>query len=358
MNNEELIKNFDTLYFYDNNHTMKYKLGKFTSNSNKNKKKVLKIMTIKALKIELDYFHKNTFDYFLANNLPKNSNKKTTLAVILKNKLEEEKIYFYVFNNSKKDIDNDIPFFHKNAPDGYSYFCCKNEYSQLMSFLRKNKKIKKKLPIQEKLELEPVPNKKHYVCQICKIKFDNYLEHIHSKFHEQNKLNLRDSFLRIKNTFKRIVIFNKEKKEKSEIKEKYNIISYKKKNYIKEELKQKKANGNEDISSNIISENIQNDTTKCDSSLKDNNKKTSYKNRNRISNVDTPIKKKEDDSDVTLKDIETILNSIKCRNVNNFCILKKRKKTTIYKQNFFHENYNYDLQKVTGKISYFNSLYN
>ena len=76
LNNKELIKKFDTLYFYDNNHTEKYLLN----NSVNNKKRILKIITIKALRIELDYFHKNTFEYFLANNLPKNSNKKTTFA--------------------------------------------------------------------------------------------------------------------------------------------------------------------------------------------------------------------------------------------------------------------------------------
>ena len=103
----------------------------------------MRIITIKSLQTELDYFHKNTFEYFLNNNLPINSNKKTTLALMLKNRSEEEKLIFYVFNNSKKQIDNDIPFFHKNAPEGYSCFCSKNEYSQLISFLEKNKKKKK-----------------------------------------------------------------------------------------------------------------------------------------------------------------------------------------------------------------------
>ena len=312
LNTEELIKSFNTLYIYDNNHIWIHKLDKYNINS---KKKVLRIITIKSLQTELDYFHKNTFEYFLNNNLPINSNKKTTLALMLKNRAEEEKLIFYVFNNSKKEIDNDIPFFHKNAPEGYSYFCSRNEYNQLISFLKKNKK--------------------------------------NSKFHEQNKLNLSDTFLRIKNTFKRIVLFNQEKKEK---KEKYKVISYKRKTYyIKSELKEKKPNGKEDISFNI-----QNDTTKCESSLKEK-RKVRNKNRSHINkNVINPIKK--EDNDITLKDIETLLDSIKCRSVNEFGHLKKRKKTDILhkknKKNFFHENYNYDLQKVTGKIAYFNSLYN
>ena len=350
INTEELIKSFNTLYIYDNNHIWIHKLDKYNINS---KKKVLRIITIKSLQTELDYFHKNTFEYFLNNNLPINSNKKTTLALMLKNRSEEEKLIFYVFNNSKNEIDNDIPFFHKNAPEGYSYFCSRNEYNQLISFLKKSKKIKKKSPPPEKIVLEPAPNKRHYLCQICRVKFDNYLEHIHSKFHEQNKLNLSDTFLRIKNTFKRIVLFNQEKKEK---KEKYKVISYKRKTYyIKSELKEKKPNGKEDISFNI-----QNDTTKCESSLKEK-RKVRNKNRSHINkNVINPIKK--EDNDITLKDIETLLGSIKCRSVNEFGHLKKRKKTDILhkknKKNFFHENYNYDLQKVTGKIAYFNSLYN
>ena len=157
----------------------------------------------------------------------------------------------------------------------------------------------------------------------------------------------------------------KEKRETKEKKEKFKVISYKRKNnscYIKSEIKGKKPNGKEDISSNInISENIQNDTTKCDSSFKNNNiRKARNKNRSHINHINNVISsmKKEDDTDISLKDIETILNSIKCRTVNQFGHLKKRKKTDIHKKKFFHENYNYDLQKVTGKIAYFNSLFN
>ena len=383
LNNKELIKKFDTLYFYDNNHTEKYILN----NSVKSTKRILKIITIKALQIELDYFHKNTFEYFLANNLPENSNKKTTLAVLLKCRTEEEKISYYVFNNSKKDIDNDIPFFHKDAPDGYSYFCCKNEFSQLTSFLKRNKKIKKQQKsVQEKLELEPLPNKKHYICQICKIKFDNYLEHIHSRFHEQSKFNLKEQFLKIKTTFKRIVTFNKEKKEKNgkngvgesnekkekneknglrdekEKEEKFIIISYKRKTYIDDESKEKKANGKEEISSNIISENIQNNTTKCESSLRENihmnNKKKRNKARSVIYNVNSSKKKeKKDDMDISPNNILDILDTIHCRSVNQFSHLKKRKKNDIHKS-IFHDNYIFEIQKVSKKIAYYNSFFN
>ena len=116
INNEELIKNFDTLYVYDNNHTDKYRLGKHIPKNNK--KRILRIITLHTLKNELNFFKKYTFEYFLTKEIPKDADKNTTLALIVKNRLDEEKIIFYVFNNSKKEIENDIPFFHKNAPDG------------------------------------------------------------------------------------------------------------------------------------------------------------------------------------------------------------------------------------------------
>ena len=335
---EELLNNkIGKIYFYDNIHTEKFKLGK------KNKKRILRIITAKALKQEINYFHANNFEYFLSRNLPKNANKMTTLALILKNRMDKEKIVFYVFNNSKKESENDIPFFHKNAPDGYSFFCSKEEYSMLINFLKKKKKMKK--VEQKELESEPIPNEKHNLCQICKVKFENYLEHIHSKFHEKNKLSYNDSFLRMKNTFKRIVAFNEEKKLLSQENggdkwKNIKITTYKKKKEIKDENKRNKSNGNENISWNINSENYNSVRTKCDSLFNEN--KMSKRKRS----VDIPV-----------KDIKCILNSIKCRPVKNYYHNKKRKKSEIHKK-FFNENYIYDFQKTTGKISYFVSLLN
>ena len=360
----ELIQNLEinTIYLYDNNHTMKYKIKRKYSNSRKNNQRFIRIITAKALQQEINYFHQKNFEYFLSRNLPITADKMTTVAIILKNRLAEEKIFFHVFNNSEKDAENDIPFFHKNAPDGYSFFCSRDEFSQLVNFLRKNKKVKKiKKLEQEKIELEPSPNKKHNICQICKIKYEDYLEHIHSKFHERNKLNYSDSFLKIKNTFKRIVIFNKfikEKKEEGKNKEWENIrvITYKKKKEIKESV----VNSNENISSNIISENSNNNTTKCDSFLNENKlpKRKRIKGGTKINNISTSNKKeKKDNIDISLKDIKCLLKSIKCRPVVNYYNKQKRKKTEINK-NIFNENYLYDFQKITGKISYLDSLYN
>ena len=358
LNNNELIKKFDTLLFYDNNHIEKFKLSRYKSTSGRNKKRILRIITAKALKDELNYFHKNTFEYFLSKNLPPNANKYTTLAVLLKNKSETEKLFFYVFNNSKKDIENDIPFFHKHAPDGYSYFSSKYEYTQLIAFLKKNKKNKKIKQIQqEKLELEPAPNKKHYMCQICKIRFENYLEHIHSKIHEQNKLNYTESFLRMKNTFQRIVDYNKKKKEQKENKEnienkeKIKITTYKKNNKLKENHKYVNTNRNENNTSNI-SENNNNNTTKCDSYFKENkdskNVKMRTKSKTIINNVENNSKKeKKDEKDISPKGIEYIVSTIQIKHK----FRAQKRKTNQIKKDLFTDNYNYDFQKVTGKIS-------
>ena len=344
------------------------KLGKIKSepNSNKNKnKKILRVITAKALKQEIDYFHKNNFGYFITRNLPIKADKNTTLALIFKNKFDEEKIIFHVFNNSILEKENDIPFFHKEAPEGYSLFCCQNEFNQLMNYLKKNKKEKKiKNPKQEIFEIEPIPHKKHFVCQICKMRFENYLEHIHSKIHEQNKMNFADDFNRMKNTFKRIILFNKNKNVE---KEKIKVISSKKKNneiIIKKENKIRNSNGNENISTNIISDNYNNETMNSDSLLKENNKiyKNKSKRKKNIKNglnyVETSnIKETKDNKDINLKDIKHILDTIKCRPVINSYYNKKRKKNEICK-NFFNENYIYDFQRITGKISHFNDLYN
>ena len=365
INNEELIKNFDTLYVYDNNHTDKYRLGKHIPKNNK--KRILRIITLHTLKNELNFFKKYTFEYFLTKEIPKDADKNTTLALIVKNRLDEEKIIFYVFNNSKKEIENDIPFFHKNAPDGYSFFCTRNEYSQLIQFLRRSKKNKKiKPPQQEKIILEPEPNKKHFVCQICKIKFENYLEHIRSKFHEQNKMNFCDTFIRIKNTFKRIVDFHKEKKENREKEEnkESNVNkellnkTYRKKSRIRTEHRSiSKLNGNENkvpnmiIENNINNNNI-NDETKCDSSFKEN-KNSINDNKLRKTNkirIKYPNISNKENEEISLINIESILNDMKYEPVK-----KKKRKKSEARKSFFNDNYIYDFQKVTGKIAYFNN---
>ena len=240
LNNNELIKKFDTLLFYDNNHIEKFKLSRYKSTSGRNKKRILRIITAKALKDELNYFHKNTFEYFLSKNLPPNANKYTTLAVLLKNKSETEKLFFYVFNNSKKDIEN---------------------------------------------------------------------------------------------------------------KEKIKITTYKRNNKLKENHKYVNTNRNENNTSNI-SENNNNNTTKCDSYFKENkdskNVKMRTKSKTLINNVENNSKKeKKDEKDISLKGIEYIVSTVQIKHK----FRAQKRKTNQIKKDLFTDNYNYDFQKVTGKIS-------
>ena len=358
LNKEELRKNFDTLYVYDNGHTDKFRLGKHIQKNNK--KRLLRIITLNTLKDEINYFQKYTFEYFLTKDLPKNADKNTTLSLIIKNRYEEEKIIYYVFNNSKKEIENDIPFFHKNAPDGYSFFCTRNEYSQLIQFLRRSKKNKKiKPPQQEKIILEPEPNKKHFVCQICKIKFENYLEHIHSKFHAQNKMNFCETFIRIKNTFKRIADFhkiNKENKAKEEnnINKELLIKTSRKKSRIRTEHRSiSKINGNENkVPNMIIDNNNNNDETKCESSFKENKNSINgdkIRKTNKI-RIKYPYISNKENEEISLINIESILNNMKYEPVK-----KKKRKKSEARKSIFNDNYIYDFQKLTGRIAYYDN---
>ena len=67
------------------------------------------------------------------------------------------------------------------------------------------------------------------MCQICKARFDNYLEHIKSNLHNKNKIKYSEAFISINNTFKRIVennkINNKKNKNKYENNDNYNIYN-------------------------------------------------------------------------------------------------------------------------------------
>ena len=70
--------------------------------------------------------------------------------------------------------------------------------------------IQKKQKVEEEIiRTEPEPNKKEFLCQICKSRFDNYLEHIKSKLHINNKSKYVNIFSKIKLTFNRIAEYNK-----------------------------------------------------------------------------------------------------------------------------------------------------
>lgn len=319
----------------NNNNYIEKTINKKNSNS------FIKIITIKSLKEEIDNFKPKTFKYFLDKGLNPTSDPKSTITLITKSRsTKQDQIKYYSF--IYKDIsENDIPFYHSGLPDGFSLFCTQNEYMQVLSHINSDeykkqlqRKKEKELEIQI-LKTEPEPNKKEFLCQICRARFDNYLEHINSNLHEKNKGKYNNSFKRIKSTFKRI------------------SDSYKKDN-----------NNNISLIKNqiIISDNTLIGTTKEESfSLIDENKivnitkKKDLKKINEMDNEGSVEKNKE----FTMKEILNILDTIDCKeNKNEKKLgLPKRKKHEKNKY-FLTENYIHDLKNITEKIRHYRELIN
>ena len=341
LNYNELIKDFGIIYFNHHNHIEKIinKKGNYS---------IIKIITINSLKEEINFFKPKTFNFFLEKGLNKNSKQKSTICLLLKNKSTKQYqviSYSFICNNMK---DSDIPFYHQNVPDGFSLFCSENEYIQILSYL-KSEEYKKQLEMKKKkeeeqqiLENEPEPNRKEFLCQICKSRFDNYLEHINSKLHKKNKTNFLNTFNKIKLSFQRIVDYNKIKNNKN--------------NSIKEEKK--------DITNKInINDNIAIETTKEESlSFTEDNKINLIKEKQRICERISQKENEENNKseDLSMKELLNILNSIKEKdNITNknTIIPHKRKKNEQKKYFLIGNNYVHDLKLITEKISYFNNLY-
>ena len=178
------------------------------------------------------------------------------------------------------------------------------------------RKKQKDLEIQ-KLNTEPEPNKKEFICQICKARFDNYLDHIKSSLHERNKSKYLNSFKKIKLTFKRISDYNNSNKNNN--------------NIIKDR--------NEKTNNININDNI--GTTKEESfSLIDD--KMNQTNLTKLKKV-TENDKEESimkEKDISVKDILNILDTIEDKN-----------------KYILTENYINDLKILTGKIHHFNNLF-
>ena len=305
------------------------------------------MITINSLIEEIENFGHKPYKYFLQRGLDKKISSKNVLAIVLKNRLNEEILKYHSFNNSKFMTINDIPFFHPNVPNGYSLFCSQFEYMQLMEYLKtKNKKIKRQIIEYESFTQEPIPSKAHFICQICKVKFNKYLEHINSRFHKQNILQYRNLFLRIKLTFRRI-ISNIEEQNDIKKEETISVIEL-------------KSSSEEDKDSN--KKNIKNDNKlKIESFfinfiIKDNNRENIKNNL-----IDNDTKKNYDKKyeekmgDISRNNILNILENIGQNSKHYPTKIIKRKNNEKNKY-FFNENYIFDLQKFTKNIAHFNNI--
>lgn len=337
--NKELIKDFNIIHCYDNNFIRKIYI-KNNRSKNFKEENIIKIITLNSLYDEINMFKSKLYDFFIEKGLNKNYSSDTTICIYLRNKHKKESdLIFQNFNNSKKLEENNIPFYHPKAPDTFSLFCSEYEFKQILRHIKTEeyqiqlKEKKNKLEEEKILKEEPEPNKKEFLCQICKARFDNYLEHIKSNLHNKNKIKYSEVFISINNTFKRIVENNKINN---------------KKNKNKNEL--------------IIEENNLLVSTKEDSlPINEENNKIIYEKKN-LEKIDEKVEEnyktqsEKSDIEINVDDILKILETIENKEINvEKKMIKKRKKGD--KINIWNNNdYVKNIQKVTGKIYYYNGL--
>ena len=336
--NKELIKDFNVIHCYDNNFIRKIYI-KNNRSKNFKEENIIKIITLNSLYDEINMFKSKLYDFFIEKGLNKNYSSDTTICIYLRNKHKKESdLIFQNFNNSKKLEENNIPFYHPKAPDTFSLFCSEYEFKQILRHIKTEeyqiqlKEKKNKLEEEKILKEEPEPNKKEFLCQICKARFDNYLEHIKSNLHNKNKIKYSEAFISINNTFKRIVENNKINN---------------KKNKNKNEL--------------IIEENNLLVSTKEDSlPINEENNKIIYEKKN-LEKIDEKVEEnyktqsEKSDIEINVDDILKILETIENKEINvEKKMIKKRKKGD--KINIWNNDYVKNIQKVTGKIYYYNEL--
>ena len=336
--NKELIKDFNIIHCYDNNFIRKIYI-KNNRSKNFKEENIIKIITLNSLYDEINMFKSKLYDFFIEKGLNKNYSSDTTICIYLRNKHKKESdLIFQNFNNSKKLEENNIPFYHPKDPDTFSLFCSEYEFKQILRHIKTEeyqiqlKEKKNKLEEEKILKEEPEPNKKEFLCQICKARFDNYLEHIKSNLHNKNKIKYSEAFISINNTFKRIVENNKINN---------------KKNKNKNEL--------------IIEENNLLVSTKEDSlPINEENNKIIYEKKN-LEKIDEKVEEnyktqsEKSDIEINVDDILKILETIENKEIKGEQKMnKKRKKGD--KINIWNNDYVKNIQKVTGKIYYYNGL--
>ena len=70
--------------FNNNNHIERI-INKKAKNNNS-----IRMITIKWLKIEIEFFKQKSFKFFLNHGLEKNSDQKSTISILLKNKFPQK----------------------------------------------------------------------------------------------------------------------------------------------------------------------------------------------------------------------------------------------------------------------------
>ncbi len=313
----KMIDNYGDIYFNNNNH-----IEKFKHNSKKNK--IIKIITFKELLLELEAFDNKSINYFIERGLNQSINQEAIISLIFHNKNKTQlESYDFSYQDDKKNVYYDIPYFHCNVPEGFSVFCTDEEYELVINHVnKKGYKLRQKNKNKIKEEIitsEPEPTKKNYICQLCRIQFKNYKEHINSGEHNKNISENKNAFNKLNTTFKRIVDnnfnFNKQKENKGK-----KIVlnsSHLDFQFLSEKTKTKEKS-NYNLRNTIIN-NKYND-----------NNYSNYvrKNNNKILDISSPQQQVSSTASCTFKNGLTCLDEISDTNKNKEITkkIKKRKR--------------------------------
>ena len=327
----KLIDNYGDIYFSDNNHIEIIK-----HNSKKNK--LIKIITFKELLLEVAAFDDKTINYFYERGLTKNINPEAIISLIFNINRNKTKIesYDFSYQDNNKNIFYDIPYLHSGVPQGFSVFCTDEEYNLVLNHVNKAgyqmKQKKKNKSIEEPITPEPEPTKKNYVCQLCRVTFNNYKEHITSKTHLDNINDNKNAFNKLSSTFKRIAHnnFNKPKETKiTKISLNKPKASSSKLNIVLEKIKMKDKTNYNLRNKNIIIPGKQTNninTTNYFALIRKNNK---------IMDINSPPQQVSSTASCTFKNgltsLEEIFDSQKNNgNLNNFTKRKRNREKELF----------------------------
>ena len=112
--------------------------------------------------------------------------------------------------------------YFEKIPSGFSPFCTLDEKRMVAKYYTHNALNYDENNI-ETIEVgkEPKPLKEHTFCHLCRVVYQDYLEHLETKTHKKNKKQNQDIYVRINFSFERIRTFWKDKNitNKKEIEE-------------------------------------------------------------------------------------------------------------------------------------------
>lgn len=120
-----------------------------------------------------------------------------------------------VLYNKVKFLTNSKLIFYIHTPPNFSFFMLSNEIDTYNRLAKKelDKHLLSSYQLEEayRNKLNPFdlslrhPNKEHFSCQICKVRFDDYKDHILSKKHEDELIKIKEYSDKIDKTIKNII---------------------------------------------------------------------------------------------------------------------------------------------------------